>query len=75
MKKEFKVFVVELFKGFEVVEILFANNLNEFKGDKLTREDYEGWDDEADSIEFDYDFVIVDEDDNCMLYFIKEKEM
>jgi hypothetical protein len=72
MKKEFKVFVVELFKGFEVTEEIVTSNLTKFNGNRLTKEEYEEYDDFADSIEFDYDFVIEDEDDDCILYFIKE---
>ena len=72
MKKEFKVFVVELFKGFEIVEEIVTSNLRRFKGDKLTKEEYAEYDDDADSIEFEYDFVIEDEEDDCLLYFVKK---
>ena len=72
MKKEFKVFVVELFKGFDVVEEIVTSNLTKFDGNRLSKEVYEEYDDFSDSIEFDYDFVIEDEDDDCILYFVKE---
>jgi|688.fasta_scaffold642083_2 hypothetical protein len=72
MKKEFKVNVVDLFRGFYVADEIVTSSLKNFKGEKLTKEEYEGYDDEADTIEFDYDFVIIDEDDDCKFYYIKE---
>jgi hypothetical protein len=72
MKKEFKVVVVDLFKGFSIVDEIVTSSLKNFKGLKLTKDDYADYDDEADTIEFDYDFVIEDQNDDCMLYFVKK---
>ena len=73
MKKfKFKVTVVNVFKGFGIIDEIMTNSLKEFRGTRLSKAEYEGWDDEADTIEFEYDEVIIDNDDDCIFYYIKQ---
>jgi hypothetical protein len=72
MKNEFKVFVVEMFKGFDVVDIITTSDLSQFEGNKLTKADWADYDEEADAIVFDFDFAIIDGNDDCVVYFVKQ---
>ena len=67
-----KVTKVDLFRGFYVAGEFEVENLKGFKGERLTKSEWEDYDDEAETIPFEYDSVILDEDCDCTIYFIKK---
>lgn len=67
-----KVTIVDLFKGFYVQGVAEVENLKGFKGERLTKAEWEDFDDEAETIPFEYDSVIIDALDDCLVYFIKK---
>ena len=67
-----KVTKVDLFRGFYVAGEFEVENLKGFKGERLTKSEWEDYDDEAETIPFEYDSVILDEDCYCTIYFIKK---
>ena len=73
----FKVIKVDLFRGFYVAGEFETDNPDAICGEQLTKAEWEEFDDDEDvaedeKINFDYDFVILDKEDDCLVYFIKK---
>jgi len=67
-----KVTKVDLFRGFYIAGEFEVDNLKSLKGTRLSKAEWEDFDDEAETIPFEYDSVIIDANDDCIIYFIKK---
>ena len=70
---KYKVIKVDLFRGWYVADEFGVDSLRQIKGERLTKAEWEDYDDEADTITFEYDKVIIDKDDDCTVYFVKKQ--
>jgi hypothetical protein len=69
---KYKVIKVDLFRGWYVADEFETTSLTSIKGERLTKAEWEDYDDEADTIPFEYDEVIIDSDDDSLVYFLKK---
>ena len=67
-----KVTKVDLFRGFYVASEDIVKSIKDIRGARLTKAEWEDFDDEAETIPFEYDKVIIDANDDCVFYFIKK---
>ena len=67
-----RVTKVDLFRGFYVASEGIVKTTKDIRGSRLTKAEWEDFDDEAETIPFEYDKVIIDANDDCVVYFIKK---